>query len=192
VRSFIRWRGTLPPLRRQINITNVFSTPPCPHMPDLVLDLCYEALFSGLPLMRLRNWQYFEWAHDRRVSPIVGLAEFNEYFDDVLRMFRTFNFAQEYVTRWPNERTTDSPAQCELRLRALRSTIVHLGPDTVHAEINRLCLLHHTASSSQLDRIIRSFILQNHDPATLPAPTHGGAQIRMSHLLGKLQRVNGH
>ena len=154
-------------------------------MPDVVLGLCYEALFSGLPLMRLRNWQYFEWAHDRRVSPIVGLAEFNEYFDDVLRMIHTFNFAQEYVTRYPNERTTryaglsppraqDSPAQCELRLRALRSTIVHLGPDTVHAEINRLCLLHHTASSSQLDLIIRRFLLQNHDPAALPAPTYGG------------------
>ena len=167
-------------------------------MPDVFLDLCYEALFSGLPLMRLRNWQYFEWSHDRRVSPIVGLAEFNEYFDDVLRMFRAFNFAQEYVTRYPNERTTryaglsppraqDSPAHCESRLCALRSTIVHLGPHAVQTEIERLCRLYYTTPSSLLEGFIRTFILQNNDPATLSAPTHGGAQFRMSQLLSRIQ-----
>ena len=163
-------------------------------MPDVFLGLCYESLFSGLPLMRLRTWQSFEWAHDRRVSPIVGLAEFNEYFDDVLRMFRENNFAQEYVTRYPTERGTrfaglsppraqDSPAQCESSLRALRSTIMHLGPAVVHTEIDRLCVLHERDPSY----FIRRFILQNHDPSALPAPTYGGAQIRMSHLLGRMQ-----
>jgi hypothetical protein len=160
--------------------------------------LCYESLFSGLPLMRLRSWQYFEWAHDRRVSPIVGLAEFNEYFDDVLRMFRENNFAQEYGMRYPNERTTrfaglsppraqDSTAQCESRLRALRSTIVHLGPHAVHTEINRLCLRYQHVPSSQLDVFIRRFILQNHDPAALPVPTYGGAHFRMAQLLSRIQ-----
>jgi hypothetical protein len=91
-------------------------------MPDVFLGLCYDLLFSGLPLMRLSSWQYFEWAHDSHNPPIVGLAQFNEYFDDVLQLFRANNFAQEYVTRYPNEHTTrfaglsppraqDSPAQ---------------------------------------------------------------------------------
>ena len=163
-------------------------------MPDVFLGLCYESLFSGLPLMRLRTWQSFEWAHDRRVSPIVGLAEFNEYFDDVLRMFRENNFAQEYGMRYPNERTTrfaglsppraqDSAAQCESSLRALRSTIMRLGPDAVHTEIDRFCLLYEGDPSY----FIRRFILQNHDPATLPAPTSGGAHFRTSHLLRRIQ-----
>ena len=154
-------------------------------MPDVFLNLCYESLFSGLPLMWLSNWRSFESAHDTHNPPIVGLAEFNEYFDDVLRMFRANNFAQEYVTRYPNERTTRyaglpppralvTPAQCESRLCALRSTIVHLGVETVMIEIDALCLRYQHVRRSQLDRIIRTFILQNHDPASLPAPTYGG------------------
>ena len=157
-------------------------------MPDVFLGLCYEALFSGLPLMRLRNWVDFERWHDRHDPPIVGLADFNEHFDDVLQLFRAYNFAQEYITRYPNERTTryaglsppraqDSPEQCESRLCALRRTIVHLGPDAVETEINRLCELYERASSSQLDGFIRRFILQNHDPTALPAPTYGGAHF---------------
>ena len=167
-------------------------------MPDVILDRCYESLFSGLPLMRLSNWWSFESAHDTHNPPIVGLAEFNEYFDDVLRMFRENNFAQEYVTRYPNEHTTrfaglsppraqDSPEQCESRLRALRSTIGHLGADAVETEINRLFMLYQRASSSRLDGFIRSFILQNHDPTILPAPTYGGAHFRMSQLLRRIQ-----
>jgi hypothetical protein len=163
-------------------------------MSDVFLGLCYESLFSGLPLMRLRTWRSFEWAHDRRVSPIVGLAEFNAYFDDVLRMFRENNFAQEYVTSYPTERTTrfaglsppraqDSPAQCESSLRALRSTIMHLGPAAVHTEIDRLCVLHERDPRY----FVRRFILQNHDPAALSAPTYGGAHFRTSHLLRRIQ-----
>jgi hypothetical protein len=167
-------------------------------MPDVILDRCYESLFSGLPLMRLRNWWSFESAHDSHNPPIVGLAEFNENFDDVLQLFRANNFAQEYVTRYPNEHTTrfagfsppraqDSPAQCESRLCALRSTIGHLGADAVENEINRLVLLYHTASNSQMDGFIRSFILQNHDQTILSAPTYGGAHFRISQLLRRIQ-----
>ena len=167
-------------------------------MPDVFLNLCYESLFSDLPLMRLSNWRSFESAHDTHNPPIVGLAEFNEYFDNVLQLFRDKNFVQEYVTRYPSERTTrfaglsppqaqNSPTQCESRLRALRSTIEHLGADAVETEINRLCMLYQHASSSQLDIFIRRFILQNHDPAALPAPTYGGTHFRMAQLLSRIQ-----
>ena len=167
-------------------------------MPDVFLNLCYESLFSGLPLMWLSNWRSFESAHDTHNPPIVGLAEFNEYFDNVLQLFRDKNFVQEYVTRYPSERTTrfaglsppqaqNSPTQCESRLRPLRSTIVHLGPHAVHTERNRLYLRYQHVPSSQLDVFIHRFILQNHDPEALPAPTYGGAHFRMSQLLSRIQ-----
>ena len=167
-------------------------------MPDVFLNLCYESLFSGLPLMWLSNWRSFESAHDTHNPPIVGLAEFNEYFDDVLQIFCDKNFAHEYITRYPDEHTTrfagfsppqdqNSPTQCESRLRALRNTIIHLGADDVETEINRLCLRYQHVPSSQLDAFIHRFILQNHDPAALPAPTYGGAHFRMAQLLSRIQ-----
>ena len=145
-------------------------------MPDAFLDICYEcAVFPGLPLFRLSKYRSFECAHDTHKPPIVGLAQFNEYFHDVLQLFLDNNFAEEYATRYPNEHTADtrfagcagpsaqdSPAQCETRLRALRSTIMHLGPHAIHTEINRLWEFHGEDWGPEMRLSIRGFILKNH------------------------------
>ena len=162
----------------------------------MILGMCYDNLFPGLPVMRLRGYQYFLWSHEAHRPPVVDLQDFSDHFDDVLAMFRNHNYPAEYATRYAADpaafpdhappRPENATPLCEARLRAFRNTILHLGADTVYAEIARLMNLFASAPSAQFDFALNNFLLHNHDPTVLP-PTHGGAQLQISHLLTRMQ-----
>ncbi len=74
---------------------------------DLMLDICYDAIFDGLPEMRLRAYQGWEW--DQQTHEIVSLRAFYDKFETVLEIFRDNNFAEEYAGRWPAEAAEFAP-----------------------------------------------------------------------------------
>jgi len=116
-------------------------------MPDFYLALCYGAILDGVPVMRLREHQYFEWDHD--THNIHSLLDFYNNFDRVLQIFHAHNFAEEYARRWRTEPARFQPsfsgpefrhstAQIEQYFGGLREWIRSVGAARVQTRIEEL------------------------------------------------------
>ncbi len=121
-------------------------------MANLILDMCYDAIFDGLPVMRLRRHQYFEWDHQRH--NIHSLLDFYNNFETVLQIFHRNNFAEEYAGRWPAEAEGFAPyysrpqlrhstLEIERYFRGLREWIRRVGVDGVETRIEELFVATH-------------------------------------------------
>ena len=170
-----------------------------------VLWECYGALFSGMPVGLLMEWRRFVWDHDR--DWIRSLSAFCDDFDDVMQIFQAHNFAGEYARRYPHEnfgdgafrdvaapRPAHSPAECEARLRALRSAIAHVGAGTVEAEVLRLCELYAGADrEAEILQYVLRTARQHTGTAGVAGPARRGAGMpataAMWGLLGRLEAL---
>ena len=136
-------------------------------MPDLILALCYDAIFDGFPVMRLREHQYFEWDHE--THNIHTLHDFYNNFDRVLQIFHAHNFAEEYARRWRAEpgqftpyfsrpETRHSTLQIERYFSGLREWIRRVGVDRVETRIEELFVATHD-SRDAFPTALRALIL---------------------------------
>jgi hypothetical protein len=90
-------------------------------MPDLILDMCYDAIFDGLPVMLLEHHQYFMWDHD--THDIHSLLNFRDNFQTVMDIFHARNLAEEYRVRLAREPETFAPHYSHRELQHSTSEI---------------------------------------------------------------------
>ena len=136
-------------------------------MSESILGMCYEAIFDGLPVMRLRNHQNFMWDHDTHA--INSLGAFRDNFETVMQMFLTNNFAEEYRNRLVTEPDTFAPhysnplerhsaSEIERYFRALCDLINNSNPEDVEAQIVQLFIRHYGIRTRFL-QALRALIL---------------------------------
>ncbi len=175
------------------------KVPASASMPDFYLALCYGAITDGLPVMRLREHQYFEWDHD--THNIHTLSAFSDNFETVLQIFRAHNFAEEYARRWRTEPERFAPhfsgpefrhstAQIEQYFGGLRDWIRLSGVDRVQTRIEDLFAAtedNHDAFMSTL----RTLMLHPAcTPATRPPALPKRGEADLSRLLHRMHTLN--
>jgi hypothetical protein len=71
-------------------------------MPDLILDMCYTAIFDGLPVMLLNKYWDFMWDHD--TNHIHDLAAFRNNFDTTAAIVQYLQALRDLIARNDSER----------------------------------------------------------------------------------------
>jgi hypothetical protein len=143
-------------------------------MNDLILHMCYDAIFDGLPVMRLNKYQYFMWDHDQ--PRIYSLQAFHDNYEVVRGAFRDYNFVVEYKERFEKGRVSFTRYgygpplarhdMIEQYLEALNRLIEHNGAAAIETQIIALFCQNREHVGLFRDRL-REWILLR--PALLPA-----------------------
>ncbi len=165
---------------------------------DMYLGLCYQSIIYGMPTRSLQKYLSWERAHSMHNPPIENLEYFCNYFDDAIQIFRDYNFAEEYATRYaanpeifPNHQAPlprHSTSNIESQIQSLRTTIQTLGVEAVQDAIDQR-LTAHQEDDDELWPSIRAFITHPHHIAPQQVLIQAGAHFHISQLLDRLHKT---